>query len=74
MPIKRRTNRERLLSVLCDGRWHSTKELVRRVSHTFANTKFKLVQSGYVIHKRRHPRRRFDHQYRLEVKGQRRPS
>ena len=56
---------ERLLAVLVDSRWHSTKELVRRVGHTFAGAKFRLVAYGYSIEKRAHPDRIHQYQYRL---------
>ena len=59
------TKKEKLLEVLSDGRWHSTKELVRRVGHTFAVAKFVLTFYGYNIEKRRHPNRPYQWQYRL---------
>jgi len=61
----RPTRAEKLLGVLADGDWHSTKELVRRVGHTFAATKFMLVRYGYNIERRPHPNRRWQSQYRL---------
>jgi hypothetical protein len=42
------TRAERLLRVLSDHEWHSTKELVRRVGHSFAGAKFRLT--GYRHH------------------------
>lgn len=62
----RPTRAERLLSVLSDLQWHSTSELVRRVGHTFVVAKWILVHRGYAIHRRPHPVRRHQHQYRLE--------
>ena len=59
------TKKEKLLNVLADGRWHSTKELVRRVGHTFPVAKYQLVHYGYRIETRRHPNRRWQWQYRL---------
>lgn len=62
----RRTKAEKLLAVLSDHHWHATRELTRRVGHTFAVAKFKLVrQHGYHIERERHPRNRNQHQYRL---------
>ena len=61
-----RTKTERLLAVLADHEWHSTRELTRRVGHTFAVAKFKLVtQHGYHIECERHPWRTHQFQYRL---------
>lgn len=60
------TRTERLLAVLLDGQWHSTTELVRRVGHTFPVAKYVLIHvDGHEIERRRHPERRFEHQYRL---------
>ena len=61
----RRTNPEKLLDLLEDGHWHSTRELARRVSHSFAVAKFQLTRSGYVIKRERHPTAKYQHQYRL---------
>ena len=58
---------ERLYAVLADGDWHSTKELVRRVGHTFAGAKRQLTLAGYTIEKRPHPHRRHQWQYRMEA-------
>lgn len=60
---------EKLLYVLADGDWHSTKELSRRVGHTFAvfksHLKLRLHRNGRFIEKRRHPLQRYQYQYRL---------
>ena len=61
----RLTKAEKLLAILDDHRWHSTKELARRVGHTFGGAKFKLVLYGYVIEKERHPSKVHQYQYRL---------
>jgi hypothetical protein len=58
---------ELLYAVLADGTWHSTRELVRLVGHTFAGAKKRLVDAGYAIEKRRHPHRRNQWQYRMEA-------
>ena len=60
------TKTEKLLRVLSDGRWHSTKELARRVGHTFPVAKFKLTHYGYRVDRRPHPTKRWQWQYRLE--------
>lgn len=62
---KQTTRAERLLSILGDGKWHSTKELIRRVGHTFAGAKFMLVRKGVDIESRPHPTRKRQYQYRL---------
>jgi hypothetical protein len=61
----RRTKIEKLLHVLSDGKWHSTRELVRRVGHTFSVAKFKLVQYGYPVQRQKHHNRKYQHLYRL---------
>jgi len=61
------TKTEKLLNVLSDGRWHSTRELVRRVGHSFAVAKFKLIGYGYPVERRRHQYKRFQHQYRMRT-------
>jgi hypothetical protein len=65
----RTTNRPtlavRLLNILADGQWHSTRVLARSVGHTFCVGVFHLRQLGYLIERRRHPSRRFQFQYRL---------
>lgn len=56
----------RLLDVLADGRWHSTKELRRRVGGSFGVAKFYLVTyHGYVVERRPHPTLKNHYQYRL---------
>lgn len=61
----RKTKIERLLHVLSDGKWHSTKELVFRVGHTFSVAKFKLVQYGYPVQRQKHDKKKYQHLYRL---------
>lgn len=61
----RRTKAKRLLTILEDGHWHATQELVRRVGHTFGGAKRHLVLSGYQIERERHPAKKYQHQYRL---------
>ena len=59
------TQAEQLLAVLSDGRWHTTKELVRRVGKTFAVTKSQLVAHGWPIERRSHSTKKHQHLYRL---------
>jgi hypothetical protein len=62
----RPTKADRLLMVLDDRRWHSTRELSRRVGHTFAVAKYKLVHAyGYHIERRHHEAWPGQYQYRL---------
>lgn len=61
----KKTKLELLLEALEDGRWHSTRELSRRVGHTFAVFKSKLVHHGYPVERRRHETKKHQHQYRL---------
>lgn len=62
----RRSKADKLLAVLRDGYWHSTRELVNRVGHTFGMAKFTLVNKrSCQIEKRRHPYRHNQYQYRL---------
>lgn len=64
---RRTTNLDRLISTLVDGRWHSTRELRRRVGPNFHLAKFKLVRSGIPVERRKHSRRRGDFQYRVDI-------
>jgi len=61
----RETNVDKLLRILGDERWHSTSELVARVSHSFSHSKFRLVKYGYPVEKRKHPHKSRQYQYRL---------
>lgn len=58
------TKAERLLELLTDGRWHATRQLVRRVGHSFAVAMFVLRSRGHVIERERHPTRRRQFRYR----------
>lgn len=59
------TRVERLTRVLGDRGWHGTRELVRRVGHTFAGAKFALVARGQPVEKERHPVKPRQWRYRL---------
>ena len=62
-----RTNVDRLLSILTDGRWHTTRELARRVSHSFGSAKFEINNSDrdVTIECEPHPSKRRQWRYRL---------
>lgn len=62
---KRRTKRELLATILSDGRYHSTRELVRRVGHTFGGAVFQLRKRHHEVERRSHPTCQHQHQYRL---------
>jgi len=55
---------KRLIRVLQDTKWHSTRELVRRVGHDFGVAKFHLVRRGYDI-RRRFAAKPNQYEYRL---------
>jgi hypothetical protein len=57
---------DRMLQLMSDGAWHSTKELVEKVSHRFSATKHVLSKRGYKFEKRRVEDQQ--HEYRLVVK------
>lgn len=60
------TNLEKAYRLLGDGQWHSTKELARRVGHSFAGTLYVIRHRDHNhIESRRHPRRPTQWQYRL---------
>lgn len=63
----RNTQVDKLIAVLSDGRWHTTKELVRRVGHAFGGAKFVLTTSGIQVERRRHPSQRWQYQYRVDL-------
>jgi len=62
---QRPTKIEKLYNVLKDGNWHSTKELARKVGHTFGVAKFKLQSFGYRVQVDPHPSKRWQFRYRL---------
>ena len=59
------TKTEKLYAILEDGKWHTTKELARRVGHTFGGAKYTLVKYGIRFEAERHPSRRYQWRYRL---------
>ncbi|MBP0027886.1 MAG: hypothetical protein J7529_05820 [Roseofilum sp. Guam] len=54
---------ERLLHLMSDGNWHSTQELVEKISHRFSATMHKLKQRGYQFDKRHIEKSQYE--YRL---------
>jgi hypothetical protein len=47
------TKLDLLVSVMGDGEWHSTEELVSRVGHRFSATKHVAQKQGYQFDTRR---------------------
>lgn len=43
---------DRMLQLMSDGEWHSTKELVKKISHRFSATMHVLRKQGYEFEKR----------------------
>jgi hypothetical protein len=60
------TKLELLVTVMQDGRWYSTEELVSRVGHRFSATKHVAEKQGHKFDKRREGHR---FEYRMEVKS-----
>lgn len=56
---------DRLLQLMHDGCWHSTEELVHRVSHRFSATMHVLRKRGYKFDKRRIEAQQYE--YRLVI-------
>jgi len=59
------TQLEKLSSVLSDGNWHSTEELVQEVGHRFSATlHIAIKKHGFYIEKRRGSDRQFEYRLR----------
>lgn len=56
---------DRMLRLMSDGAWHSTEELVEKISHRFSATKHVLSQRGYEFEKRPIEGRQYE--YRLVI-------
>ncbi len=56
---------ERMLRLMSDGAWHSTEELVEKISHRFSATKHVLSKRGYKFESR--PTQGQRREYRLLV-------
>ena len=55
---------ERLLKLMSDGLWHSSDELVEKISHRFSATFHVLKKRGYKFDKRRVEGQKYE--YRLD--------
>lgn len=55
------TRTEVLASVLADGGWHSTEELVQKVGHRFSASIHLLKQQGHRFEKRRSQGHQFEY-------------
>jgi hypothetical protein len=56
------TKLDLLVTVMQDGQWHSTEELVQQVGHRFSATKHVAEKQGYRFERRREGQR---FEYRL---------
>ena len=52
------TKVDKLITVLSDGKWHSTKELVRRVGPAFGGARYWLAKTGINVQRRAHKKKR----------------
>ena len=71
-PYKNRNRRgetkvDKLITVLSDGKWHSTKELVRRVGPAFGGARYWLAKTGINVQRRAHKKKRWQHEYRIDL-------
>lgn len=63
------TQLERLSSILSDGHWHSTEELVQEVGHRFSATMHTAIKKhGYRIEKRRGSDRQYEYRAIVSTK------
>jgi hypothetical protein len=63
------TKIEQLASLLSDGQWHSTTELVEQVGHRFSATMHVAVhQYQYQIEKRRSQGHQFEYRFLVKAK------
>ncbi len=56
---------DRMLRLMSDGNWHSTDELVEKISHRFSATKYTLAKRGHKFETRSIEGNK--HEYRLVV-------
>ena len=64
------TKLEQLESILADGNWHSTEELVQSVGHRFSATIHTAIhQHRYQIEKRRLDGNQFEYRSIVEAKN-----
>lgn len=64
--VPRLSKIQKLQKLLSDHEWHSTKELVCSIGHTFGEFIFQLRhEQHWDIERRKHPTAHYQHQYRL---------
>ena len=61
------TKVDKLITVLSDDKWHSTKELVRRVGQTFGGARHWLAKTGINVQRRSHKKKRWQYEYRIDL-------
>ena len=59
--MKKPTNLQRLIVLLRDRQWHSSKELAVKVSWRFGHTVFEARKKGYPIEIRKVDRNEFEY-------------
>lgn len=59
---------DRLLRLMSDGRWHSSEELINKISHRFSVTIFTLKKRGYAFDKRCVGKQKYEYRLVLEAK------
>ncbi|MGL5062759.1 MAG: hypothetical protein ACRC62_22525 [Microcoleus sp.] len=60
---QKKTNLEKLLTLLKDGKWHSANELAVEISWRFGHTVLEARRKGYPVEKRKIAHNQFE--YRL---------
>ncbi|MBK1988797.1 hypothetical protein A0J48_014830 [Sphaerospermopsis aphanizomenoides BCCUSP55] len=60
---------DRMLEVMSDACWHSTEELVEKVSHRFSATMHVLKKQGYQFEKRRTHGQKYEYRLVKESKA-----
>ncbi|WP_017306107.1 hypothetical protein [Spirulina subsalsa] len=63
----KKTLPEQMIELMSDGAWHSTEELVEKISHRFSATMHILRKQGYKFDKR--PLEGRQHEYRLVIES-----
>ena len=58
---------DRMIRLMSDGKWHSSKELAEKISHRFSATKHVLVKRGYEFDVRRIQGQEYE--YRLAIES-----
>ncbi|MCW6035633.1 hypothetical protein K4A83_05015 [Spirulina subsalsa FACHB-351] len=59
---------EQMIELMSDGAWHSTEELVKKISHRFSATMHILRKRGYKFDTRRRLEDQ-QHEYRLVIES-----